>query len=577
MEMVTDSLSEGGSPATTTRSPEDEDLLQRSTKKTKRGRNTTVQPVSTPRDGADQVTPLSAGIMSPEAVQWKTPVETPNSAWNRKVSFDTAELEAVSEEESMEEDKSDPNCPIIPVTKEEKERLRRPWRKTLIVKVLGRKVNYHYLRQRLQRMWKPEANFDLIAIDQDYFLARFEERRDYEFAKFEGPWIIVGHYLTVQEWEPNFFPHKNKLNKLLVWVRFPTLPIEYFEDEFLMKIGKNIGRPVKVDTTTSLVSIGKFARVCVELDVTRPLLSKFTLGGEVVPVEYEGIQLVCFKCGIYGHKQGQCGVGQQNEGEDVTTADSVQDKVDRVARKEGQPVVHQVRQQTRDFSSNFGEWMLVARRDRKGPQKGGFRSPGQAAFEQQQNRTSNMGTQRLTTNSRFAILEGLEEGGEGDRNNDMQMTNYQNGDNTNLPSLGADRIPYVPLPKIRTNQRSQQTRMQVPDQQRTMVRQNVDSGRGGFRGRGGRGNPPKRAAAESEHTVVRGSNKGKQIVTTVVRHTNDEPGTSNLNVFDYALVGDPPDVPNVFAGNLGEQFDAQMDDVGQLDPGDDRRRGGQCS
>ncbi|XP_031095188.1 uncharacterized protein LOC115999480 [Ipomoea triloba] len=210
----------------------------------------------------------------------------------------------------MDEASSDPNCPTIPVSKEEKERLRRPWRRTLIIKVLGRK--------------KPESNFDLIAIDQDYYLARFDALQDYEFAKYEGPWIIMGHYLTVQEWVSNFFPHKSRMDKLLVWVRFPAVPIEYFEDDFLMKIGKYIGRPIKVDTTTSLVSIGRFARVCVELDLTKSLLAKFTLGGEVIPIEYEGIQMVCFKCGIYGHKQDQCGTGNQEAGNEAHVPDTEQ-------------------------------------------------------------------------------------------------------------------------------------------------------------------------------------------------------------------------------------------------------------
>lgn len=126
-------------------------------------------------------------------------------------------------------------------------------------------------------MWKPESPFELITLDFDYYLAKFEALNDYEFAKFEGPWMIMDHYLVVQEWKPNFDPRDDRTEQLLVWVRFPMLPIEYFEDEFLIKIGKNVGRPVKVDNTTSLVSKGKFARVCVEIDFSKPLLSKFTL------------------------------------------------------------------------------------------------------------------------------------------------------------------------------------------------------------------------------------------------------------------------------------------------------------
>lgn len=104
--------------------------------------------------------------------------------------------------------------------------------------------------------------------------------------------MILHHYLIVQEWKPNFDPKDNKTEKLLVWVRFPSLPIEYFEDAFLMKIGKNVGCPIKVDNTTSLVSKGKIARVCIELEMSKPLLSKFTLDQKVWPIAYEGIHLV---------------------------------------------------------------------------------------------------------------------------------------------------------------------------------------------------------------------------------------------------------------------------------------------
>lgn len=180
-----------------------------------------------------------------------------------------------------------PMCPVIPVTREEKERLRRPWHLTLIIKLLGKKVNYSYLQQRLLKMCKPNASFYLIALDQDYFLAKFELLKDYEFGKFEGPWIILGHYLVVQECVPNFDPRTNKMEKLLVWVRFPTISIEYYEEEFMLKIRRNIGRHVKVDTTTNLISKGKFTRICIEVDLTNPLLSKFTLCEKVMPIEYE--------------------------------------------------------------------------------------------------------------------------------------------------------------------------------------------------------------------------------------------------------------------------------------------------
>nr|GLL19518.1 uncharacterized protein LOC109173568 [Ipomoea trifida]GLL19519.1 uncharacterized protein LOC109173568 [Ipomoea trifida]GLL35493.1 uncharacterized protein LOC109173568 [Ipomoea trifida] len=200
-------------------------------------------------------------------------------------SIDVCEREAppppeedyASDDDILDENAPAFDYPVILVTKQEKERLRKPWRRSLIFRVLGRTVSCSYLYQRIQRMWKPESPFEIIPISHDYYIARFEALKDYEFAKYEGPWMILDHYVTVQEWEPNFDPRNNKTEKLLVWARFPSLPVEYFEEEFLMRIGNQLGRSIKIDYTTSLISKGKFARMCVEVDITKPLLSKYVL------------------------------------------------------------------------------------------------------------------------------------------------------------------------------------------------------------------------------------------------------------------------------------------------------------
>lgn len=123
---MTESLSEGSPSAETARSLEDEDLLQRSTKKTKRVRNTAGQSSSGAVISGTQETPTAAGLTTPESAHWRTPVETPSNAWGRGINAMQAEAKANSEEEPMDDEEADPNCPVIRVTKEEKERLRRP-------------------------------------------------------------------------------------------------------------------------------------------------------------------------------------------------------------------------------------------------------------------------------------------------------------------------------------------------------------------------------------------------------------------------------------------------------------------
>lgn len=114
--------------------------------------------------------------------------------------------------------------------------------------------------------------------------------------------MIFDHYLIVQEWTPNFNPQTNRIEKILASVRLPALPMEYFDEDILLRIRDAIGRVIKVDDTTSLTSRGKFVLVCVELDVMKPLLAKFDIEEIFYPIEYERIHLVYFKCGMYGHR-----------------------------------------------------------------------------------------------------------------------------------------------------------------------------------------------------------------------------------------------------------------------------------
>ncbi|KAL0313677.1 UNVERIFIED_CONTAM: hypothetical protein Scaly_2911500 [Sesamum calycinum] len=62
-------------------------------------------------------------------------------------------------------------------------------------------------------------------------------------------------------------------------------------------------RAVKVDETTMAASRGRYARVCVEVDLTKPLVSMITLLGFAQAVEYEGLHQICFDCGKYGQKK----------------------------------------------------------------------------------------------------------------------------------------------------------------------------------------------------------------------------------------------------------------------------------
>ena len=77
-------------------------------------------------------------------------------------------------------------------------RIRLPWKKTLIIKLLGRSIGYNLLIRKINDLWRPKASIALVALDNGFFLAKFSSEDDYNYAKFEGGWMIFNHYLIVQ-------------------------------------------------------------------------------------------------------------------------------------------------------------------------------------------------------------------------------------------------------------------------------------------------------------------------------------------------------------------------------------------
>jgi hypothetical protein len=193
------------------------------------------------------------------------------------------------------------DCPNFHLSKKEENRIQKPWKGGIIVKMLGRRIGYKALENRLKQMWVRAGIITIVDLGNDYFLVTLSSKEDQQRALSNGPWLIYDHYLTVRGWSPNFNPHINHLTKVNVWVRFSGLPIEYYDAKLLTSIGNRIGRTIKVDKNTLQQERGKYARLCVEVDLSQPLLAMFSIKDRTYKVEYEGLHLLCLGCGKFGH------------------------------------------------------------------------------------------------------------------------------------------------------------------------------------------------------------------------------------------------------------------------------------
>ncbi|KAJ6329689.1 hypothetical protein OIU77_011210 [Salix suchowensis] len=139
-------------------------------------------------------------------------------------------------------------------THEVKDCLYRPWKSAITIKLMGKPLNYHFLRERLLQRWKLKGPMTLIDLENNFFIVKFLLDEDMEYVLTRGPWQIVGQYVTTQ--------------------RFDVLE----------KIGNLIGHTVKVDSHTMSQARGKFARICVELDISKPLTPFINHGRDNCPL-----------------------------------------------------------------------------------------------------------------------------------------------------------------------------------------------------------------------------------------------------------------------------------------------------
>ena len=87
-----------------------------------------------------------------------------------------------------------------------------------------------------------------------------------------GPWTIQGHYVTISKWRPEFQASSNNIISILIWIWVPGLPIEYYTENFLMKLGNILGKAMKIDQQTANAVREKYLRVCIEPNLGKPLV-----------------------------------------------------------------------------------------------------------------------------------------------------------------------------------------------------------------------------------------------------------------------------------------------------------------
>ena len=79
--------------------------------------------------------------------------------------------------------------------------------------------------------------------------------------------------MRVFRWTREFHVHKES-SLVPIWVALPALPIHYFDKHSLFSILSPVGRPLFLDAATAADTRPSVARVCVKIDVAKPVVQR---------------------------------------------------------------------------------------------------------------------------------------------------------------------------------------------------------------------------------------------------------------------------------------------------------------
>ena len=156
---------------------------------------------------------------------------------------------------------------------------------------------------------------DVLTFERGFFLFRFASETGMSTIIEKGPWLFVGRYMILRKWSRGLSLSNAILHRIPVWAKFHNVPIELWSEEGLSHIASAVGRPLYADAATEACTRVTFARICVEVDASMPLVDDFDVeilkedGSSSlvsINVSNQWRPPVYEECKVFGHATSAC-------------------------------------------------------------------------------------------------------------------------------------------------------------------------------------------------------------------------------------------------------------------------------
>ncbi|CAH9058811.1 unnamed protein product [Cuscuta epithymum] len=149
--------------------------------------------------------------------------------------------------------------------------------------------------------------------DCGWVIFKFKSEETRSKVLMEGPYSLFGKSLYLKTFSEDFSFNSDEFLKVPIWVKFPYLPMQVWDEEVISEIASRVGTSLTTDRITQEKARSNFARVLIEVDASKapPLKVKVKMPNGKFhnqKVIYETFPNFCFHCKVYGHHAFTCKV-----------------------------------------------------------------------------------------------------------------------------------------------------------------------------------------------------------------------------------------------------------------------------
>ncbi|XP_048493469.1 uncharacterized protein LOC125494014 [Beta vulgaris subsp. vulgaris] len=180
--------------------------------------------------------------------------------------------------------------------------------------MLSKPLDVRTIISRTKVEWKfVKGDIEFLDMGNHWILLKFAKPNGLFLVWSERPWHVQGELFVLQAWRPNFDPFLEETKWVNLWIRIPRFPTELLNFESLANlfVANNVGVLIKLDYSSLLRNKIRFARACIRVDITAPLLEYAELShvvGQVCGyvIWYKDFSSGCSFCGCEEHTIDVC-------------------------------------------------------------------------------------------------------------------------------------------------------------------------------------------------------------------------------------------------------------------------------